>query len=183
MTPTARLPGAATGRSNPHLRETAPYRIYPDEVTEHFAPDSALLEACQTTEPELAAEHQVADSITDIPTPEVLKVPKERPRPPTIMTDGLDKTLTHVRPAPPAYAHDTVEHTVVMSAEELAQPSVRQGPPTTLGSPQRTLEPMRALRVRVVRAQGREIVLALLDEGEPNGDEQEALLVPLGRSR
>jgi hypothetical protein len=70
-----------------------------------------------------------------------------------------------------------------MSAEELMAPSARShGPPTTVGSPQTTLEPMRALRVAIASGQGRQIVLRLLDEGEaaPAGA-QEALLIALGR--
>lgn len=173
---------AASNRSGKSMLQTKPYRAVPDEVTSHFAPDSALLEACQTSAPELDAERAAADSITDVPTPEVQKAPQDRPRPPSVMSDGLDATLVNVRPAPPA-SRDHVERTVVMSAEELMAPSVKNvGPPTTVGSPQTTLEPMRALRVAIASGQGREIVLRLLDEGEaaPPGA-QEALLIALAR--
>ncbi|MBI3200404.1 MAG: hypothetical protein HYZ29_02605 [Myxococcales bacterium] len=170
------------GASRPgkSLLRTAPYRIVPDEVTSHVAVDAALLEACQPSAPELAAEREAARSITDVPVPEVLTAP-DRPRPPTVMTDGLDATLTNVRSS--ASGRDSVERTVVMTAEELMAPSVRgPGPPTTQGSPQRALEPMRALRVAVVSGQGRELVLRLLDEGEPLPDgAQEALLLPFAR--
>lgn len=173
---------AASNRPGKSMLQTKPYRAVPDEVTSHFAPDSALLEACQTSAPELDAERAAADSITDVPTPEVQKAPQDRPRPPSVMSDGLDATLVNVRPAPPA-SRDHVERTVVMSAEELMAPSVKNvGPPTTVGSPQTTLEPMRALRVAIASGQGREIVLRLLDEGEaaPPGA-QEALLIALAR--
>lgn len=173
---------AASNRSGKSMLQTKPYRAVPDEVTSHFAPDSALLEACQTSAPELDAERAAADSITDVPTPEVQKAPQDRPRPPSVMSDGLDATLVNVRPAPPA-SRDHVERTVVMSAEELMAPSVKNvAPPTTVGSPQTTLEPMRALRVAIASGQGREIVLRLLDEGEaaPPGA-QEALLIALAR--
>lgn len=173
---------AASNRPGKSMLQTKPNRAVPDEVTSHFAPDSALLEACQTSAPELDAERAAADSITDVPTPEVQKAPQDRPRPPSVMSDGLDATLVNVRPAPPA-SRDHVERTVVMSAEELMAPSVKNvGPPTTVGSPQTTLEPMRALRVAIASGQGREIVLRLLDEGEaaPPGA-QEALLIALAR--
>jgi len=170
-------------RPSKSLMQTAPYRIPPDEVTSHFAPDSALLEACQTSAPERKPVEIAAESITDVPVPEVLKVPQDRPRPPTVMTDGLDKTLTNVRPSPPP-SRDVAEHTVVMTAEELMAPSIRQGPPTTVGSAQTNLEPMRALRVAIASGQGRQLVLRLLDDGEsaPAGT-QEAMLVPMPRSR
>lgn len=169
------------------LLQTAPYRVMPEELTSHIAPDAALLEACQASQPELAAERAVAASVTDVPVPEALQAPPNRPRPPTVMSDGLDATLTNVRSSA---SRDVAEHTVVMSAEELMAPSVRsgppttvgRGPPTTVGSPHRGLEPMRALRVAIVSGQGRELVLRTLEEGElaPDGA-QEALLVPFAR--
>ena len=170
-----------SGMSRPSksLLQTAPYRVMPEELTSHIAPDAALLEACQASQPELAAEHAVAAAITDLPIPEALQAPPNRPRPPTVMSDGLDATLTNVRSSS---SRDVSERTVVMSVEELMAPSVKSGPPTTVGSPQRTLEPMRALRVAVVSGQGRELVLRTLDDGEqaPEGT-QEALLVPFAR--
>ncbi|MCC6663952.1 MAG: hypothetical protein IT375_09415 [Polyangiaceae bacterium] len=173
----------AQGASRPgkSLLQTAPYRIAPEEVTSHVAVDTALLEACQPSAPELLPEREAAQSITDVPVPEVLKVPPDRPRPPTVMTDGLDATLTNVRSS--ASGRDSVERTVVMSVDELMAPSARShGPPTTQGSPQRALEPLRALRVAVVAGQGRELVLRLLDDGEAPADgAQEALLVPFAR--
>ncbi len=174
---------AAASRPNKNMLQTAPYRIPQDELTSLVAPDSALLEACQTDPPELAAERAAADSITDVPTPEVLKVPADRPRPPSVMSDGLDRTLTNVRPAPPP-SREAPEHTVVMTAEELMAPSIPsgQGPPTTVGSPQTALEPMRALRVAIVSGQGRQIMLRMLADGEPAPDGvQEALLIALAR--
>lgn len=178
----------ARTRPSKSMMKTSPYKLAPDEVTSHFMPDSALLEACQASEPELKPEREAADSITDVPTPEVLKVPKERPRPPTVMSDGLDATLVNVRPVQPPPSRDPVERTVVMSDEELMAPSISptsarsHGPPTTVGSPQATLEPMRAVRVAITSGQGRELVLRLLGPGEPAPEgTQEALLVPVER--
>jgi hypothetical protein len=176
---------AKASRPKKSLLQSTPYRIVPDggapdEVTSHFAPDPSLLEACQASEQEATApEAAAADSM---PMPEVLKVARERPRPPAVVNDALDATLTNVRPAPPA-SRDAAERTVVMTAEELMAPSVRsQSAPSTVGSPQATLEPMRALRVAVVSGQGREFVLRLLADDEvPPAGHQEALLIALGR--
>ena len=70
---------------------------------------------------------------------------------------------------------------MVMDANELMAPSQPQpSAPTTLGSHQAVLEPMRALRVVIEAGSGRGIVLRLLDTDEalPEGA-QEAVLVPL----
>jgi len=174
-------------RSRKSLMQTAPYKIPPDEVTHLIEPEQHLLDACQPPEPQpnsITGLYQ-PDDIPGAPPPATAPVEEqsarpERPRPPTIIRDSLDATLTDVRPKAPVSKE--AEHTVVMSAEELMPPSVAavSPHPNTLGSAQAVLEPMRALRVVVQSGSGREIVVRLLSEGEavPPGT-QEALLLPL----
>ena len=177
-------------RPRKSLMQTAPYRIPPDEVTHLIEPDSALLEACQPEATAAQMEIDGAPTRAGIPaeaTSPLIVSPAEpapraeRPRPPTVVRDALDATLTDVRPQPPV-SRDVAEHTVVMTAEELMPPSHGEATrnPSTLGSRQAVLEPMRALRVAVHSGSGREIVVHLLSDGEtaPEGA-QEALLLPL----
>ena len=166
---------APAARSGKSMMQTAPYKIPPDEVTHLLEPDSGLLAACQASEGAPATA-----PIESAPTP--ARVVPERPRPPAVHADGLDATLTNVRPAPPSVSRDPVERTMVMDANDLMAPSQPHpsGPPTTLGSHQAVLEPMRALRVSVEGGSGRAIVLRLLDAEEPLPEgAQEAVLVPL----
>lgn len=176
----AKLAGASSSVSRPKksLLQTKPYRVTPDELTSHFTPDSSLLEACQQSATDAGTEPLAPEAE---PPTEFMPRPITRPRPPPIIHDGLEATLTNVRPSEKQQS----ERTVVMSAEELMAPSAKSvGPPTTVGSHQTNLEPMRALRVCVVRGQGRELVLRLLDEGEaPQEGAQEALIIPLARQK
>lgn len=174
---------ASPGRGHKSMMQTAPYKIPPDEVTHLLEPDSQLLAACQASEgapPTAPIDGALIPQVDSAPTPP--RVARERPRPPTVQLDSLDATLTNVRPAPPSVSRDHVERTVVMEANDLMAPSQPHpsGPPTTLGSHQAVLEPMRALRVVIDAGSGREIVLRLLDADEavPDGA-QEAVLVPL----
>jgi hypothetical protein len=178
--PTAPLNEDADGpatHKRPDKMLTAPYKIAPDEVTNLFAPDSELLEAMRAVGPETVVDPAAA--ISETPAP---KAKPARPRPPPSRVDALDATMTNFRPEPPA--DEPHEHTVVMDEGEAAAPSrsMHTAAPSTMGSPQTTIEPMRALRVVIQSGSGRELVLRLLDEGEapPNGA-QEALLIALGR--
>ncbi len=170
-----------TGTRRRNLPPTAPYKVAPEDVTRLVAPDSSLLEACEAEEPMTHREPPKSRQPTvSVPLAEMKEL-----SPPSIPIDSLDATLTRVRPA--VQDSDGVEHTVVMDSEEPAPErisSTGSHAPSTLGSPTTALESMRALRVVVAGGSGKELVVRLLDEGEPVPDgAQEALLIALGPAR
>jgi hypothetical protein len=187
------------------MKRTTPYRIAPDDITRLVAPDSQLLDQCESS----TQKPQHFDTDPDYRGPPaslpasaaIENARQDRPRPPPSVADA-EATMAAVQ-APrkpvnrtmlmPSFTDAQEEPTDPTAAPAESPPIAAPAPASVeraeqtraYGSPEPgPLEPMRAVRVAVEPGSGSRLALLLLSEGEPAPEgTQEALLLPIGPAR